>query len=130
MIKFGYLSVVISLIIWLGFTGCNSGNKTSETKSSPVGTPTSLSWSAPFQYNDGGTIAPGDIVGYKIYYRTESGTYSSASSSLVLASATTVTVNSMISNGTGTYYFVVTAIDKNGNESDFSNEVKKVILPM
>src|SRR5574337_946435 len=144
MVKLGSLSIsiIITVILCLGPAGCNSGKGSSNTTnssssqascfsaggSSSGGTSTSLSWNAPFQYTNGDPIASGDIAAYKIYCSTLSGVYSAENSFVVqasLVSTTTLTVNSIVPKGTGTIFFVVTAIDKNGNESGFSAEVSR-----
>lgn len=79
-----------------------------------------LSWVAPAERENNSALSLSEIAGYKIYYGTTKGQYSS-----------TMAINdgsaeSFIVNGlqTGTYYFVVTAIDSEGRESQFSAEVK------
>ena len=57
-----------------------------------------------------------NIVAYNIYYGRASGTYSR----LLTVTETTVTISI---KGRKTTYFAVTALDENGLESDFSNEV-------
>ena len=78
-----------------------------------------LSWDVPTTNSDGTSLT--DLAGYTIYYGTASGDYSQ---SINVGNVTTYTVP--ISIG-GTYYFAVTAYDTTGNESDYSNEVTKVI---
>ncbi len=60
--------------------------------------------------------SPG-VVGYRFYYGTASGNYTS---SVVLGNVTTNAVSSLTSGVT--YFFAVTAYDTNGLESGFSNE--------
>ena len=60
-----------------------------------------------------------DVTGYKIYYGTQSGTYSEM---VDAGSATTVTLTDLVI-GT-TYYIAATAYDSYGYESDYSNEVQ------
>jgi hypothetical protein len=69
---------------------------------------------------DGSPIT--DLVGYKLYYGTSSGDYT-----------TSVDVGDTLSgyvvgltHGT-TYYFAVTAYDISGNESAYSDEFSKLI---
>jgi fibronectin type 3 domain-containing protein len=62
-----------------------------------------------------------DLAGYKVYQSTTSGGYVKGSPIAAVASPTvTYTVASIVD---GTYYYVLTAFDTSGNESDFSNEV-------
>lgn len=62
-----------------------------------------------------------NISGYKVYYGNASRSYSTIKT---IGNQTTYTVDGL---GMGTWYFAVTAFDKDGNESDFSNEVSKFI---
>ena len=64
--------------------------------------------------------SPG-VVGYKIYIGKASRIYWTP---ITIGYQTTYTVQGL---GPGTYYFAATAFDKDGNESDFSNEVSTVI---
>jgi predicted phage tail protein len=62
-----------------------------------------------------------EVTGYKVYIGNSSGTYSTP---ITIGSQTTYTVTGLTS---GTYYFAVTAVDADGAESDFSNEVFQII---
>ncbi len=63
-----------------------------------------------------------NVVGYKVYMGTASGTYTSSTS---VGNVTSYTVTNL---GAGkTYYFAVTAYNSTGSESGFSNEVSKSI---
>lgn len=62
-----------------------------------------------------------DVIGYKIYYGTSSRTYSSP---IPLGLQTSYTVAGL---GAGTYYFAVTASNRDGLESAFSNEVSTTV---
>ncbi|MCC7202290.1 MAG: fibronectin type III domain-containing protein [Nitrospirae bacterium] len=71
-----------------------------------------------------------DLAGYKIYYGTTSGDYT-ASKDVGLTNTPSypkypVADISSLSKGEK-YYFVVTAYDTVGNESDYSNEVYTII---
>lgn len=59
-----------------------------------------------------------EIASYRVYYGTESGNYTN---SVVAGNTTTATVSGLSSGVT--YYFAITAVDGDGLESDFSNEV-------
>lgn len=63
-----------------------------------------------------------DLAGYSIYYGTSSGSYDNV---VDVGNDTSYTVANLDSNTT--YYFVVTATDLSGNESEFSEEVSIVI---
>ena len=63
-----------------------------------------------------------NIAGYKVYVGTTSGTYGAP---ILIGNQTTYLVPKLSG---GTYYFAVTAIDVDGNESDFSNEISRTIV--
>ena len=78
-----------------------------------------LSWVAPVEREDNGPIALSEIAGYKIYYGSTQGQYPN-----------NITINDGSAVGytfqnftAGTYYFVITTIDTEGRESEFSAEV-------
>jgi len=81
-----------------------------------------VSWTPPLENNDGSALT--DLAGYKIYYGTTAGKYT-----------TTIDVNNtnitdyLIGNLTGpnTYYFVMTAYNSTGDESVYSNIASKII---
>ncbi len=91
-----------------------------------------LSWTAPTE-NECGPATPlipisdpgycpplDDLAGYNVYYGTESGVY--PDTQLVNGLDTIHTVDSLSEQ---TWYFMVTAFDTSGNESDPSNEATK-----
>ena len=80
---------------------------------------TTLTWDAP-TINADGTALTG-LAGYKIYYGTSTGSYTTT---VDAGNFTTYTVPAL---SAGTYYFAVTAYDTSGNESNYSNEVNKAI---
>ena len=65
-----------------------------------------------------------DLAGYKVYKGTASRIYQSPPLTVSVMTLPTVTIQNLPA---GTYYFAVTAYDKAGNESGFSQEVEKVI---
>ena len=80
-----------------------------------------LSWTPPTTNTDGSTLT--DLAGYKIYWGTTPGVYTSS---------VTVPFNNISSyvleNLTpDTYYFVSAAYDSTGSESDYSNMATKTI---
>ena len=79
-----------------------------------------LTWTAPAQNTDGLPLT--NLAGYKIYY----GTTSHADSRTSAVSGATST-QATLALTPGTWYFVVTALDANGNESSASNEVSKSV---
>jgi hypothetical protein len=79
----------------------------------------SVSWSAPTENVDGTPLD--DLNGYRVYYGDFSGSYvGSQEVADSLATTTNLTL------AAGQYYVAMTAIDIDGNESDFSNEVLKI----
>jgi len=80
-----------------------------------------LSWTAPTQNNDGSPLT--DLAGYKIYYGTNQGNYSTTIQIDNPGIATYVVENLTPT----TYYFVATAFNASGVESAFSGEAIKVV---
>jgi len=86
----------------------------------PTGSAT-LSWTPPTQRTDGTVLS--NLAGYKIRYGTSPSSYTNTISVNNPGLATYV-VDAL---GTGTYYFVVSAVDSTGQESQFSTAVSKTI---
>jgi len=78
-----------------------------------------LSWIAPAAREDNSALSLAAIAGYKIYYGTTQGQYPN-STIINDGSATGHTFNNFSS---ATYYFVVTTIDTDGRESQYSQEI-------
>jgi hypothetical protein len=70
-------------------------------------------------------VSATDLAGYKVYYGTSSGVYQAPIN--IPAAQTTYTVTSSLLQPGQVYYFAVTAYDSAGNQSDYSNEVSKMI---
>jgi hypothetical protein len=109
--------VVTSLLI-----GCGGGVSATDVQPGSVPPATgaaTLTWAAPSTNVDGTPLT--SLAGYKVYYGTTPGVFASVdvgyTSSYQVAGLT---------KGQ-TYYFTVTAYDSNGNESDYSTIVSKVI---
>lgn len=83
-----------------------------------------LYWDAPTTNVDGSPLT--DLAGYKIYWSTTSGGYTDANSKDV-GNVLTISTQNVTGSSTTVYYFVATAYDTAGNESDFSNEVSNTI---
>lgn len=79
-----------------------------------------LRWRAPTQNVDGTPIT--DLGGYVVYWGTQSRNYTS--SHRIEDPAVTEWEADIAPN---TYYFALTAFDGDGNESGYSNEVRKII---
>lgn len=77
-----------------------------------------IQWVPPTAYDDESALDPAtEISGYKVYYGTESGNYTTTLD--VGASESEVSIGGL----SGTYYFVVTTISTELEESDYSNEL-------
>ncbi len=83
----------------------------------------SLSWVAPAEREDTTALSLSEIAGYKIYYSTTQGQYSSS----VTINDSTAVGYTFTNFSSGTYYFVVTTIDTDGRESTYSAEIVKAI---
>jgi hypothetical protein len=98
-------------------SGCRRSNN--DAKFTSATSPTTLSWYAPTTYTDGSALL--DLKEYRVYFSTSPDPYSTGSYFSVPASTTSVKVRDIIPVGTGTYYFVITAVDSTDTESDPSN---------
>jgi hypothetical protein len=81
-----------------------------------------LTWNSPATLADG-SVTP-NIAGYRIYYGTTPGSYSS--SVYVAGAANLSTLITGLQLG-ATWYFTVAAVDSSGNESSFDYEVSKTL---
>jgi hypothetical protein len=128
------ISLYTVLVIFVSgccISGCKSNNG-GDAKLSPDPTTTSatLAWDTPTQYSDGTNLVVTDIKEYRVYFGTVSQVYNSfysVSDPNSSAPPTSVALKNINFQTPGTYFFAVTAVDKNGNESDFSNEVIRQI---
>ena len=78
-----------------------------------------MSWNAPTTQANGTAI--GNLTGFRVYYGTASGVYSS---NVYVPGATTSSATlSRLSSGT--WYFTVTSVDASGNESSLGYEMSK-----
>jgi hypothetical protein len=114
-----HTSLLILLVFLIG--GCGGGGGVN-------GAASGLTWNPPSTYaNSNNTpLYPTNLKGYTVYYRTATGYYSIYNSYFVPSPSTSVSMQSL-HLPPGKYYFVVTAVDMNDVESDFSNEVSKQI---
>lgn len=65
-----------------------------------------------------------DLKGYRLYQTKASGVYIKGEDKAVATIPVGTEIASIHVEKEGLYYWVLTAFDKYGNESDFSNEVK------
>jgi uncharacterized protein YjdB len=105
-------------------SGSVSGSTTLTVTGTAGTSAVTLTWGAPATYTDGTPATLAAVAGYKIYYGTSSGTYTKSAD---VASAGTTPVTYTLNLSPGTYYFVVTAIGTDGQESDHSNEISTTI---
>jgi hypothetical protein len=80
-----------------------------------------LSWTPPTRNTDGSPLT--NLAGYRVRWGTSAGNYTS-STTLNNPGLTSYVVGSLVP---GTYYFVVTALNSAGVESQFSNAASKTI---
>ena len=80
-----------------------------------------LSWTPPTMNSDGTAMT--DLAAYNIYFGTSAGAYSNQIR-LDNPGLTTYVIENLIPD---TYYFVATAVNSVGIESQYSNEITKVV---
>jgi hypothetical protein len=115
------LFLAVLVVATSALFGCGGAATTeAQPQSVPAGTGTAtLAWSAPTTNVDGTPLTT--LAGYKVYYGTTPGVYTS----LVVGDVSSCQLVGL-SNGQ-TYYFTVTAYDTYGIESDFAPVVSKPI---
>lgn len=128
------MKLIISFLavpLLIALSGCGGGTGTStHSATSPNGNATSgttdlnarLTWQAPTTESDGVTPL-NDLAGYKVYYRYDGAAYGAP---IDIGNTTSYTVD-LRGVRAGTYYFAVTAYDRDGNESLFSEEGQKTV---
>jgi len=143
MISKVYRNVIVALLVSafvFSITGCGGGDDglVSNTDTTPNIAPggdidsgggneppttssATLTWTPPLTHTDGSALT--DLAGYRIYYGTTSGNYSSVIT-LNNPGLSEYVIDNLPSN---TYYMVITAVDSSGIESTYSNEVSKSI---
>lgn len=108
--------------------GVSDGTATSSlpafsiTVALPVTRTATLNWTPPTQNMDGSPIT--NLAGYKVMYGSSPGQYSQALS-VPVATITSVAIEALEAGST--WYFTVKAVNTSGVESDFSNEVSKLL---
>lgn len=86
---------------------------------------TTLRWTPPTQNVDGSVLEPGDLDSYNIYFGLASRNYSQ-SISVADGAAENWSFSWPVANETQiSWYFAMTALDSDGNESVESNEIVK-----
>jgi fibronectin type 3 domain-containing protein len=111
-----------TLLLAVIISACGDGGSIPVTSNQVSFGSATLSWTPPTQNTDGSPLT--DLASYKIYYGNESGNYHT-SIQINNNGMTVYVVKHLTSN---TYYFVMTAINSSGVESNFSNEAIKQVL--
>jgi hypothetical protein len=100
----------------------NSAANSSAATGAGTGTGSaSVSWLAPTVNTDGSAITP--LIGYRIYY----GASADALTETIEVTGETVTTYVVDGLSSGTYYFAVTALAADGQESTLSDTASKTI---
>jgi hypothetical protein len=107
-------------IAW-SLAGCGGSSGSSPPPIARSGGDVIVSWTSPSQNTDGTPL--NDLSGYRVRYGT-SPTGLSQSIDVPGASAMSVAITGLAS---GNWYFVVTAVNTSGIESDFSNVATKTV---
>ena len=113
---------IFILFIVLQMSACSteeSSTAAGQNSGTSAATDIKLSWIPPAEREDNSPIQMSEIAGYKVYYGTAEGLYPSS-----------VLINDGYSEGytftnlpIDTYYFVITTLDTEGRESQYSPEV-------
>ena len=114
--------LVPTLLLAVIISACGDGGSIPVTSNQVSFGSATLSWTPPTLNTDGSPLT--DLASYKIYYGNESGNYHT-SIQINNNGMTVYVVEYLTSN---TYYFVMTAINSSGVESDFSSEASKQVL--
>lgn len=118
---------LLVLLVLAQVAACGSSTSSSSDAGSSSGQSAggiaNLNWVAPSEREDGTPISLSEIAGYKVYYGSSVGEYPNQID-ITDSSATEVGVTSL---SPGRYYFVITTLDTDGHESEFSAEVSITI---
>lgn len=101
-----------------GLACSGPGGNVLEMLTVTVVSPVSLSWVGPTQNVDGSPLT--DLAGYRLYVGLSRGAYGTPSALLDAGAS-----SHELDLETGTYYLAMTAVDADGNESAFSNEIER-----
>ncbi len=128
------IGAILLPALLIAITGCGAGGGGTDAVVSSGGTTggggtggaaslsATLNWTPVTTNIDGSPLT--ELAGYRVHYGTQSGNYTTT-----VDVADPAAANAVISNlqaGT-TYYFVVTAYDTSGNQSQYSNEGVKAL---
>jgi hypothetical protein len=123
----GLFALTALLIASFALFGCGGGVSTtaqppSQAPDTGAGNATAtLTWATPLYYVNGAPLT-GFLAGYKVYYGTQPGVYTSVD----VGNVNTYAITGLTKGQT--YYFAVTDYDTNGTESDYSLVVSKLII--
>jgi fibronectin type 3 domain-containing protein len=112
-----FTGVLLAVLLTHGLSSCIQRDSVGITKGNAV----ALSWDRPTTNVDGSGLV--DLAGYRIYYGTALGEYPH----MVEVDDPQITRHVVADLLPATYYFVVTAYDAEGNESEHSNVAIKNI---
>lgn len=102
-----------SLLNTLGQTGSETAQRLEASE------PKTLSWNPPLTREDGSALSPGQIAGFRIYYRLRH----QDSYSVIPIDDPSVTSFTLGDFSAGAYEFAITTVDVNGLESQRSDPV-------
>lgn len=108
-------------VLCLGLSSC--GENVGPFDNGDMPRSVTLVWDAPVVKADGSPLQ--DLMGFRIYYGTDSPVTANNSTVVTLDLVTEYTISDL---EPGIYYFRVSAIDPSGSESDLSNEVSTEII--
>lgn len=121
--KFKLYSILgLGLLSLIGCGGGGGGGSSTPSNSGPVDHSTyavTLSWETPTSQSGGTPLA--DLAGYNLYLGTSPQSYTDVTD---VGKVKTYTITNLPG---GTYYFVITAYDSAGSETEYSDEVKKTV---
>jgi len=123
---FTCLLIAAQLVACGGGGGSNNAESLSDssfTSAIPVASSATMIWTAPVARSDQSPLSLADIGGYRVYYGTVEGEYPYRID-VNDGTAVDVVIRDL---PIGTYYFVVTAYDTEGRESEYSSVVVKTI---
>ena len=125
LMKGSFKKGLIAVSMAVQLAGCGGGDSSTDSAASSAVTASSatLTWVAPVARADGSPISLADIGGYRVYYGATEGSYPNR---IGVTDGTAVgTVLRDLPPGTN--YFVVTAYDTAGRESEYSDVGFKTI---
>ncbi len=126
------LTLLIVLFLSLFITACGGGGSDSSGSNQSSNTQTytgtqsiSVRWDIPMTKVNGDPLSLSEIAGFKIYVATNN----NFTPSLPHVTITNSTTSDYIINNlaSGTYYIYITTYDINGEESPYSDPIKKVV---